>query len=290
MVGWAPNGAPAIDPNGGRAGRGFGDVGGNPRLSGEPGSRGSRSGGRRRACRQRHGTWRSGVDLQLRPVATARSPTRRSARPPKQAGGASSAAGSASAWFRSRAVGSPFTQAPGPSGYWYFPMSVTALPIESIGDAMGRDVSSVVGSNMVVMGQTSATLVGAQAGDILDLVAADGSIAQFLVGRVAPDAEVGGTEIVMSTSQADLLGRDAVDQCVDLRPIRPCSTRRRAGGSRAQHRRQDPRAQVVGSVRSRQHDRPRQDQDAARRVRLPRHRGRRRARRRRLACRVHPES
>jgi hypothetical protein len=97
-------------------------------------------------------------------------------------------------------------EAPGPSGYWTFPMSVTALPLDSIGVAMGRDVSSIVASNMVVMGQTSATLMGAQAGDILDLVAADGSIAQFLVGRVAPDAEIGGTEIVMSTSQADLLG------------------------------------------------------------------------------------
>ncbi|MGZ4792841.1 MAG: M15 family metallopeptidase [Ilumatobacteraceae bacterium] len=102
--------------------------------------------------------------------------------------------------------GVPIHAAPGPAGYWYFPMSVTALPIESIGVAMGRDVSSIIGSNMVVMGQTSATLVGAQAGDILDLVAADGSIVQFIVGRVAPDAEVGGTEIVMSTTQADLLG------------------------------------------------------------------------------------
>jgi hypothetical protein len=97
-------------------------------------------------------------------------------------------------------------EAPAPAGYWTFPMSVTALPIESIGVAMGRDVSSIVASNMIVIGQTSATLLGAQAGDILDLVAADGSIAQFLVGRVAPDAEVGGAEIVMSTSQADLLG------------------------------------------------------------------------------------
>ncbi|MGZ4770323.1 MAG: hypothetical protein ACXVLX_16815, partial [Ilumatobacteraceae bacterium] len=51
--------------------------------------------------------------------------------------------------------GVPIHAAPGPAGYWYFPMSVTALPIESIGVAMGRDVSSIIGSNMVVMGQTS---------------------------------------------------------------------------------------------------------------------------------------
>jgi hypothetical protein len=97
-------------------------------------------------------------------------------------------------------------QAPGPLGSWYFPMSVTALPIDSIGVAMGRDVSAIISQNQVVMGATSAALIGAQAGDILHLLAGDGSIAQFLVGRVAPDEEVGGTEIVMSTSQANLLG------------------------------------------------------------------------------------
>src|SRR4051794_8424137 len=88
-------------------------------------------------------------------------------------------------------------QAPGPLGSWFFPMSVSALPIDSIGVAMGRDVSAIISQNQVVMGATSAALVGAQAGDILHLEAADGSVAQFLVGRVAPDEEVGGTEIVM---------------------------------------------------------------------------------------------
>jgi len=97
-------------------------------------------------------------------------------------------------------------QAPAPLGSWYFPMSVTALPMDSIGVVMGRDVSSIISQNQVVMGATSAALVGAQAGDVLHLQSADGSIAQFVVGRVAPDDEVGGTEIVMSTSQADLLG------------------------------------------------------------------------------------
>jgi hypothetical protein len=97
-------------------------------------------------------------------------------------------------------------EAPGPAGSWYFPMSVTALPLDSIGVAMGREVSKIISAGMVVMGETSAGLVGAQAGDILDLLAADGSIVQFIVGRVAPDAEVGGTEIVMSTVQADALG------------------------------------------------------------------------------------
>ncbi len=102
--------------------------------------------------------------------------------------------------------GVPIHQAPGPLGSWYFPTSVTALPLDSIGAAMGREVSKFIAAGTVVMGATSASLSGAQAGDILELATADGSIVQYLVGRVAPDAEVGGTEIVMSTSQADLLG------------------------------------------------------------------------------------
>ena len=97
-------------------------------------------------------------------------------------------------------------QAPGPLGSWYFPTSVTALPLDSIGASLGREVSKFISADTVVMGATSASLSGAQAGDILDFASADGSIVQFIVGRVAPDAEVGGTEIVMSTAQADLLG------------------------------------------------------------------------------------
>ena len=102
--------------------------------------------------------------------------------------------------------GVPIHQAPLPLGSWYFPTSVTAIPLDAIGAAMGRGVSSIISTNQVVMGATSASLSGAQAGDLIDLVAANGSIVEFQIGRVAPDEEVGGTEVVMSTAQADLLG------------------------------------------------------------------------------------
>jgi hypothetical protein len=102
--------------------------------------------------------------------------------------------------------GVPIHQAPLPLGSWYFPTSITAIPLDSIAAAMGRGVSNVISTNQVVMGATSASLSGAQAGDLVDLVAANGSIVEFQIGRVAPDEEVGGTEIVMSTAQADLLG------------------------------------------------------------------------------------
>jgi D-alanyl-D-alanine carboxypeptidase len=102
--------------------------------------------------------------------------------------------------------GVPVHSAPGPLGSWYFPTSVTALPLDSIAAAMGREVSKFIAGGQVVVGSTSASITGAQAGDVVHLVSADGSVVQFTIGRVAPDAEVGGTEIVMSTAQADVLG------------------------------------------------------------------------------------
>ena len=103
-------------------------------------------------------------------------------------------------------AGVPVHAAPGPLGSWYFPTSVTALPLDSIAAAMGREVSRYISVGQVVMGATSASLSGAQAGDVVHLLSADGSVQQFVIGRVAPDAEVGGTEIVMSTDQANVLG------------------------------------------------------------------------------------
>lgn len=99
--------------------------------------------------------------------------------------------------------GTVVRDAPGPYGEWYYPMSVTALPMSSIGAVMGRAVSGPISTGTVVLSETSASLTGAQAGDVLDLLAGNGGIVQLIVGRVAPDAEVGGTEIVMSTAQAD---------------------------------------------------------------------------------------
>jgi hypothetical protein len=89
---------------------------------------------------------------------------------------------------------------------WAYPMAVTALPIEAIGGVMGRDVSGVVAQGFVVMSETSAALRGAQVGDQLDFMGAAGSTISFWIGRIASDAEVGGTEILMSTGMADFLG------------------------------------------------------------------------------------
>lgn len=89
---------------------------------------------------------------------------------------------------------------------WAFPMAVTALPLDAIGGVMGRRISAPISAGGVVMGQTSAAVRGAAVGDTIDLMAANGSIRTFTIGLIAPDDEVGGTEILISLPQADLLG------------------------------------------------------------------------------------
>jgi len=105
---------------------------------------------------------------------------------------------------RVRRGGAVIQAAQGPG--WAFPMSVTALPLDVVGAVMGRHIASPISQGAVVMGETSASLRGAKEGDTIDLLAANGSIKTFTIGLVAPDAEVGGTEIVMSLPQADQLG------------------------------------------------------------------------------------
>jgi len=103
----------------------------------------------------------------------------------------------------------PVQQAP--AGY-QIPMSTTVLPVSAIGALMGRPIASVVGGGSIVMGATSAGLRGAQAGDSVVLVAADGTQRTFTIGFVAPDDTVGGTEILMSNEQADSLGVTTVSR------------------------------------------------------------------------------
>jgi hypothetical protein len=92
------------------------------------------------------------------------------------------------------------------NGVWQYPISVTALPVDAIGRVMTLNISALVARGMVVMSQTSADLRGAQSGDTVELIAADGNARSFVIGAVVPDAEVGGSEMVMSLDQADQLG------------------------------------------------------------------------------------
>ncbi|MCU1361034.1 MAG: hypothetical protein JWN99_2323, partial [Ilumatobacteraceae bacterium] len=97
-------------------------------------------------------------------------------------------------------------QSPRTDGVWQYPLNVTALPVDAIGRIMSTRVSGLVAQGLVVMSQTSADLRKAQAGDVVDLIAADGNARSFTIGAIVPDDEVGGTEIVMSLDQATVLG------------------------------------------------------------------------------------
>ncbi|HEY4333633.1 MAG TPA: M15 family metallopeptidase [Ilumatobacteraceae bacterium] len=91
-----------------------------------------------------------------------------------------------------------------PSGY-QFPMSLTALPLPTIAALMGRGVAGVLAADQAVMGAKSAAFVGASVGDVVDLVAADGTVHSFTIGMIAAD-DVVGSELLMSTDEADTLG------------------------------------------------------------------------------------
>jgi len=88
---------------------------------------------------------------------------------------------------------------------WGFPMAVSALPPDVVGSVMGRDVAGAVAQGQVVMGRTSAELRGAAVGDQVYLMGVGGTVA-LTIGLVADDAQVGGTELVMSIATANLLG------------------------------------------------------------------------------------
>lgn len=97
-------------------------------------------------------------------------------------------------------------RASGTTGRWQYPLSLTAFPQYAVGPVFGDDVAATLEGGAVVMGQTAADLRGAVAGDVVDLVSAIGVVTSFTVGLVAPDAVVGGAELVLSATQAALLG------------------------------------------------------------------------------------
>ncbi len=124
---------------------------------------------------------------------------------------AARSAGASLAFGRSASVGmvgvyrgATAVQIP-PSGFAY-PMGTTVLPAEVVGRTLGRDVSQHLAPDALVMGQLSASLRGAQAGDSVLLVAGSGAQLWFRIAAVLPDDKVGGTEFLMSTQAGDRLG------------------------------------------------------------------------------------
>ncbi|MFZ9628064.1 MAG: M15 family metallopeptidase [Ilumatobacteraceae bacterium] len=115
-----------------------------------------------------------------------------------------------------RRGGVAYVQSSGPG--WAFPMAVTAFPADVVRGLMGRDMSARVGGANVVMGERSATFHGVQAGDTIQF-GINSSLVTFTISYVAPDAEVGGTEVLMTTDQARRLGATTDTRAVVMPPF-----------------------------------------------------------------------
>ncbi len=100
-----------------------------------------------------------------------------------------------------------------PQGFAY-PMGTTVLPVDVVARTMGRDVAQLLASDTLIMGEVSAGLRGAKAGDRALLTAASGATVSFRVAAVLPPDRVGGAEFLMSTSAADRLGIDRLSRAV----------------------------------------------------------------------------
>ncbi|MEX2626325.1 MAG: M15 family metallopeptidase [Ilumatobacteraceae bacterium] len=108
--------------------------------------------------------------------------------------------------------GSGFVQQ-APSGFRY-PLIVTAMPTSAVSAVLDAEVAAVLSPSQVVMGERTADLRGAQAGDEIDVIAADGSTVSFTVAMVGSDAQVGGAEVIMSPAAADRIGVTRVTRAV----------------------------------------------------------------------------
>lgn len=120
------------------------------------------------------------------------------------AGGTAAIGRSASTGMQRVRRGSTIVQQ-APLGYAY-PMGTTILPTHVVSNIMGLSVAANLTATDIVMSARTASLRGAQAGDVVDLVAANGSVLAFTIAEVVPDEITGGTELLLSLAAGDRLG------------------------------------------------------------------------------------
>lgn len=101
-----------------------------------------------------------------------------------------------------------------PASGFLIPMGTTVLPLDYVRAEMGDAVSSSLGPTQVVMGQLTASLRGARQGDVMTVVGAAGNHVNFTIARIAADAVIGGTEILMTPDGANRIGLDRVSRVV----------------------------------------------------------------------------
>ncbi|MFZ9042870.1 MAG: M15 family metallopeptidase [Ilumatobacteraceae bacterium] len=122
----------------------------------------------------------------------------------RAAGGSSSTRRGGSVGLRRIVRGTSVVHAP-PSGH-LIPMVFTAAPRSAHRGVYGFEIASVLGAGKAVVNELMAETTGARVGDLLQLRTAGGGTLSVRIGSVAADADVGGSEIVIDTSIADLLG------------------------------------------------------------------------------------
>ena len=85
------------------------------------------------------------------------------------------------------------------------PMGTTVMDGDVIGILMGQDVSAVLSATSIVMSELTASLRGAQAGDVITLRSSFGSEVDFTIGAVVADEITGGTELLITPEAAQRL-------------------------------------------------------------------------------------
>jgi hypothetical protein len=122
----------------------------------------------------------------------------------ERTGAAASTARSGSAGM-TRLARSGATVHTAPDGY-LIPQVYLAVSEAAASGLFGNSVSALLNADTVVMNQITATLMGAQVGDTLELRAADDSVQAFRVAAIRPHEQSGGSDIVMTTDAADRIG------------------------------------------------------------------------------------
>lgn len=86
--------------------------------------------------------------------------------------------------------------------YMSIPMGTTVIDADVVGVLMGHEVSAVLSSTSIVMSTRTASLRGAQAGDVVTLRSAFGSEVDFTIGAIIADEVTGGTELLITPEAA----------------------------------------------------------------------------------------
>ncbi len=93
-----------------------------------------------------------------------------------------------------------------PAAGFAIPMGTTILTSDTVSVLMGGEVSAVLSSTSIVMSELTASLRGAQTGDVITVQAASGAPRDYVIGAVVADEITGGTELLMTPDASARLG------------------------------------------------------------------------------------